>query len=194
MEISDGAFFLSVVRTVSGWVGSHPLIEGQVYGVRPIAEETLAYGSGDSYNPWDFVSLLVFDVFKSDDPPTWYGSLQPIFQQYANLYPVMKAFVDLADYDSVCANRQLLLLAFRLPPEDPNSMPVTRDLSAGKRAAILRWLSEPGEDGKLRRGKAPLGKAAEALPTIAAEPPSGPLRGGKSVAMSRRLFAKKRSR
>ena len=40
-------------------------------------------------------------------------ALQPIFQQYANLYPVMQGFLDLSDYDSVVANRQLLLMAFR---------------------------------------------------------------------------------
>jgi hypothetical protein len=32
-------------------------------------------------------------------------------------------------------------------------MPVVRDLSAAKRAAIVRWLSEVGEDGKPLEGE-----------------------------------------
>ena len=34
-------------------------------------------------------------------------------------------------------------------------MPVTRDLSAAKRAAILSWLSSPGPDGKPLLGEEP---------------------------------------
>ena len=70
-------------------------------------------------------------------------AIQPIFQQYANLYPLMGDIVDLADYDSVCGLREMLLLAFELPITNPNSMPVTRDLSQAKRTAILSWLQHP---------------------------------------------------
>jgi hypothetical protein len=169
-------------------------IDGQVYGVRPILEDSLAYGTGDTYNPWDFVSLLVFSSFQPDEPITWFGSLQPIFQQYANLYPVMKKFLDLADYDSVCANVKLLHLAFGLPMEDPNSMPITRDLSPAKRKAILRWLSEPGEDGMPRKGTPPPAAAVEAAPepSPVERPDDGPVRGGKASAMSRRLMFHRR--
>jgi len=169
-------------------------IDGQVYGVRPILEASLAYGTGDSYNPWDFVSLLVFNTFQPDEPITWFGSLQPIFQQYANLYPVMKKFLDMADYDSVCANAKLLQLAFGLVLEDPNSMPITRDLSPAKRKAILRWLNEPGEDGKPRKGTPPPEAALAATPEPAPveRPDDGPVRGGKASAMSRRLMFQRR--
>jgi hypothetical protein len=34
------------------------------------------------------------DAFHPDEPPTWYGSIQPVFQQYADFYPVMKQFLD----------------------------------------------------------------------------------------------------
>jgi hypothetical protein len=54
----------------------------------------------------------------------------------------------MASYDAVCANAKLLMLAFSLDRADPNSMPVTRDLSEAKRKAILSWLLNVGEDGK----------------------------------------------
>jgi hypothetical protein len=36
-------------------------------------------------------------------------------------------------------------MVFSLPEEDPNYMPVTRDLSPAKRALILRWLETAAE-------------------------------------------------
>jgi hypothetical protein len=166
-------------------------IDGQVYGVRPVLEETIFLpGSSYPFNQWNFITLLVWDQFKPDQPPTWYGSLQPIFQQYANLYPVMDRFLNLADYDSVCANSDLLLLAFGLDRNDPNAMPVTRDLSDSKRLAILQWLSQPGPDGKPLKGTPP----AADQPVLAAAPESAPTadaasarRGGKAAAADRRL-------
>ena len=170
-------------------------IDGQVYGVRPMLEETLIPGAGYPFNPFEFVSLLVWNAFEPDDPPTWYGSLQPIFQQYRNLYPIMDRFLDLSDYSAVAAHRELLLLAFGLDPHNPNSMPVTRDLSAAKRRAILRWLSELGPDGLPRLGTPP---AAVAEPTDLPPPPAATVqepagteapRGGKAAALARRLGA-----
>jgi hypothetical protein len=168
-------------------------IDGQVYGVRPMLEETVIPGAGYPFNSGEFVSLLVWNAFEPDEPPSWYGSLQPIFQQYANLYPIMDRFLDLSDYASVAANRRLLLLAFSLDPSDPNSMPVTRDLSAAKRTAIIRWLTDVGPDGKPRLGSPP-----PAVPT--AREPSTPeiaildaaasalaQQGGKAAAHARRL-------
>jgi hypothetical protein len=171
-------------------------IDGQVYGVRPMLEDDLAFGSGYNTNPWDFVSLLVWSGFAPDDPPTWHGSIAPIFQQYANLYPIMKPIVDLADYDSVCANVPMLALAFGLPVDNPNAMPVTRDLSDAKRKAILRWLGEPGPDGKPRKGTPQ--PQPEALAMAAAPPPTPEAvematRGGKAAAASRRLMLRNRA-
>jgi hypothetical protein len=166
-------------------------IDGQVYGVRPMLEETLSPGTNYPFNPWDFISLLVWSGFHPDEPPTWLGSLQPIFQQYANLYPIMDRFLKLDHYESVAANRRLLLLAFGLDPADPNSMPVTRDLSDAKRRTILRWLTEVGPDGKPLLGES-IAPAAQVVPSpapgqpAAAGIPAG-ARGGKAAAASRRL-------
>jgi hypothetical protein len=151
--------------------------------VRPILEENLDYGAGYNFDPWEFVSLLVWSGFAEEDPLTWHGSIEPIFHQYANLYPVMKPIVDLKDYESVVANLHILKLAFGLPVGDPNSMPVTRDLSSAKRKAILRWLSKP------LKGTPPGPVAAAAMRQAALpEADEPPLRGGKAMAASRRIM------
>ena len=165
-------------------------IDGQVYGVRPLPAGIL---SDYPVNPWDFVSLLVWDQFVPDDPITWYGSLQPIFQQYANLYPVMQRFLDLSSFDSICANLQILCLAFGLNMDNPNSMPVTRDLSASKRKAILKWLTTLDADGKPAlgtpkpNGECPTAPSGDAGPATLS--PQMIARGGKEAAMLRRKGA-----
>jgi hypothetical protein len=181
-------------------------IDGQLYGIRPVLKE-VAQDPTYPFSPWHFASVLVWDAWKGDDPPTWYGSMQPVFQQYANLYPVMARFLDLADYASICANRNLLLLAFGADPGDPNYMPATRELSQARRSAILRWLSEVGDDGNPLLGTPPAhalaasGAVADAVhegipatraPSRAALPPEGPPAGpgapGKLSAARRRLM------
>ena len=169
-------------------------IDGQVYGVRPMLQDTMSPLVGYPFYGTDFVSILFWSAYKSANPPTW-QSLQPIFQQYANLYPVMDTFVNLADYDSVCRHRAMMLLAFGLPVADPNSMPVTRDLSPAKRAAILRWLQATDSDGKPLRGTAAPADAAApgtvAATSAEAGPPSVPARGGKGAALARRKILKR---
>jgi hypothetical protein len=157
-------------------------IDGQVYGVRPVLEETVATpGEQYPFNPWLFVSLLVWNDFSPHNPPTWHDDLQPIFQQYRNLYPVMDGFLDLADPASVWEHRAELQTVFGLPLTDPNSMPVTRDLSPAKRQAILTWLaaSEP-----LLGTAAPTVSGTE---SAAARPGAMPPGGGKAAAAGRRL-------
>ena len=115
-------------------------IDGQVYGVRPsFNDPELADGP---VNQWSFISFLVWSSWAPSNPITW-TDVKPIFQQYANLYPVMSRFLNMANYESVKKHANLLSLAFALPVADPNSMPVTRDLSRAKRAAIVSWLANP---------------------------------------------------
>lgn len=188
----------TVVATIKASDPGNPrgYIDGQVYGVRPSLQETLV--PNYPVNSANFISILVWDAFTPDEPPTWWGSLQPIFQQYANLYPVMGRFLDLADYDSVCDNLDMLRLAFGLNPDNPNLMPVTRDLSLSKRSTILTWLTRTGPDGKPLLGTQP--QASEVAALEAVEPTAsgvageaGPAAiqnhkaGGKAAAMSRRL-------
>jgi hypothetical protein len=181
-------------------------IDGQVYALYPVLEETTVV-PGDPYpfNQWNFISLLVWSGFAPHEPPTWHGDIQPVLRQYANLYPVMRDFLDLGDYESVSAHAKRLAFAFGLDIHDPDSMPVTRDLSAAQRQTILRWLSEPGEDGKPLLGSPPsagpstAGSARAAAGARAAgDPPGGarpgalpPHHGGKAAAASRRPAARR---
>jgi hypothetical protein len=161
-------------------------IDGQVYGVRPaFADLALTIGP---INQWNFISFLVWSGFTPSNPVTW-ADVQPILQQYANLYPVMNRFLNLADYESAKTHAHLLLLAFGLDPADPNAMPVTRDLSPAKRAAILAWLKNP-LPGPVREVP-PRPTATEAAdPTAAAIAAAS--RGGKAAAAARRLILQSR--
>jgi hypothetical protein len=152
-------------------------IDGQVYGIRSAIEDTLAPGVAYPFDPSELVSLLVWNEFTPDRPVTWYRSLQPIFQQYANLYPIMSRFVDLSDYKSVTANTYSLSAAFGLDPEDPNYMPVTRDLSRQKRKAILEWLKNPLQ-GTMPISAPPPAAALQESPET---PAALPVRGGKAA-------------
>lgn len=144
-------------------------IDGQVYGIGyQITNPPLP--SGYNASPWSFVSVLLFDAHPVPEEPTWYADIQPILTQYGNLYPIMsRHLVDLGDYDSVVRHADILELAFSLPVEDPNYMPVTRDLSAGRRATLLKWLTHPGEDGLPLKGSPPPSLAAAEAPHILQE-------------------------
>ncbi|MEY4484954.1 MAG: hypothetical protein RL693_2406 [Verrucomicrobiota bacterium] len=159
-------------------------IDGQVYGVRPAFDDAQTYTG--PVNQWNFISILLWSGFTPANPVTW-TDLQPIFQQYANLYPVMNRFLDLGNYEAVVKNARLLLLAFGLNPADPNSMPVTRDLSPAKRDAILAWLKNPlpGEV-QAKANTADIAEPAEGNLTGRAMP-----KGGKAAAAARRLILQK---
>lgn len=162
-------------------------IDGQVYGIRPaFADKHL---NGGPVNQWNFISVLLWSDFKPSDPVTW-ADVRPIFQQYANLYPVMNRFLDLSDYDSVVKNAGLLQLAFGLDPGNPNVMPVTRDLSPAKRDAILAFLKRPRPAKRKMRSAVAATKASVA-PQAAAET-IRPSTGGKAAAAARRLIMQKK--
>lgn len=104
-------------------------IDGQVYA--------LGFNN-DSLDTKTFLSLLVHDRF--DKEPTW-DNIQPIMEQYAVLYPVMKAMgIDLGNEQSVAKHAKSILRVFDLPISDPAYMPVVRDLSDAKKAVIVAWL------------------------------------------------------
>ena len=112
-------------------------LDGQVYKVTYTA-------AGSAFtNMWDTVSLLLFSGFTPSEPVEW-DDIAPTLSQYAQLYPIMSRFLDLSNEDSVSSTRDLLRMSFALPIEHPNSMPVTRDLSAAKRKAIIAWLDGLG--------------------------------------------------
>lgn len=117
-------------------------LDGQIYqmelGIRGVDLDTLRH------NPLEPITALVFDDYEIPDNPTWLDDVQPIFKQYANLYPIMsKRLVRLGEYEDVRQHRAILQFAFSRDISDPNSMPVTRDLSSAKRRMILKWLALP---------------------------------------------------
>lgn len=133
----DGKATLSFQVTDPG--NPREYIDGQVYG--------LTYNlNGQNFfqdcNPANFLSLQVYSGPPANgEAPGWDNFIQPIMQQYANLYPLMsKALFNLADQKAFDSNAQILKLVFGKDPHDPNYMPATRDLSGYKRQVILDYL------------------------------------------------------
>jgi hypothetical protein len=101
-------------------------------------------------NPSNILSVLVWNTFVADEPPTWHGSMRAVFTQFGNLYPSMTsaAALDLADYEQVAAKRQAIIRAIQREESTARYMPVTRDLSDSRKDAMKRWLENVGPDGK----------------------------------------------
>ena len=135
------------------------------------------------------------------DKPTWYQDIQPLFAQYGNLYPIMSQYVvDLNNYEAVVHRISILQLAFSLPVEDANHMPVTRDLGAGDRDTILKWLSSPGPDGRPLLGTPPVAPAP-VVPAVqlsaveeSAEVEADPLQGAGKTLFIRQYKARQRAK
>jgi hypothetical protein len=175
-------------RTVVTLTGGNPdnprgYLDGQMY----LIDYRLPGQGNASRQPFDFVVVHVRDAYQVPEQPTWTADVQPILQQFSNLYPIMsKGFIDLSDRAAVLANRDILQLAFSRSIEDPNYMPVTRDLSEPKRQMLLRWLANP--DGEIE----PYGEAAEPMPghrPAAAAPAVTPESGYEAPMDSKTRFA-----
>ncbi|GAB2590661.1 hypothetical protein GCM10027168_24750 [Streptomyces capparidis] len=89
------------------------------------------------------LNVLVWNEYRAPEEPAWIPDIQPILQQYANLYPVMRGVLDMSDYHQVVRYRDRLRYVLSEPMESPAHMPVTRDLSPAKRDAVLAWLDRP---------------------------------------------------
>lgn len=176
-----GKAALKITAAAEGPGNPRGYIDGQLYGV---GYSLLGQPQNYIANDWNYISTLIFNLTAVPEQPTWYRDIQPILEQYGNLYPIMsKYLVDLGNYDSVVKHLKILELAFSLPVEDPNYMPVTRDLSDHKREMILKWMRSPDESGLPLKGQPGLLKAApQALSTIMQAPLElEPLqRGGKT--------------
>jgi hypothetical protein len=132
-------------------------IDGQIY----LIDFRLPGQGNQARSGFDYVVVHVRDAFTLPGAPQW-SDIEPIMQQYANLYPIMsRSLFNLADQKTVDRHAQVLRLAFSAKMDDPNHMPVTRDLSAGKRQMIIAYL-----DSVLRRSEAPnVASAAAAGPS-----------------------------
>jgi Ferritin-like len=107
-------------------------IDGQV--------TVLRCGQASAPESAEGLGVHVWQAHPVPNRPTWVTDIQPIFQQYANLYPVMRHVLDLANYHHVVTYRNAIRRSLLEPVEVPGHMPASRDLSPGKRDTIVRWL------------------------------------------------------
>lgn len=111
-------------------------MDGQMYGVQ-------YYIQGDTPpttpTPSAYVNVHVYDACDVESP-TYYQDVKSILDQYGWLYPVMGSYVDLSDYRSLYANKNVLKTVFSAAITDPIHMPVTRDLSQAKAAMLVQWI------------------------------------------------------
>ena len=114
-------------------------IDGQIYKINYVIN--LGSVSGLPVNEQVFVHLR--DAYAVPTTPDWDTDVKPVLQQYGNLYPIMSQGLFSFDDEEVVKNHaRILAFAFTRPIEDPNHMPVTRDLSEPKREMILTWLEQ----------------------------------------------------
>lgn len=174
----NGVAHVPITASKSGPGQPRGYISGQLYGLSyALADQPATYIS----NPFDYVSILAFSGKDVPANPTWYADIAPLFTQYSNVYPIMgKYLFDLGDYARVVQHLEILTLAFSLPIENPNHMPVTRDLGAGDRATILKWLSMKGPDGLPPLGTPPAVKATPVATGPADIVPPDGTRAGKT--------------
>ncbi len=119
-------------------------IDGQIY----VLNYSLETATPIPQPGLDVIVLHVRDAFEVPEQPTWVAHIQPILQQFGNLYPIMsQQLFDLGNYDEVVRHRAILELAFSLDMANPNHMPVTRDLSGARTETILKWLRQKNPDG-----------------------------------------------
>lgn len=193
---ASGRATLDLTASADGPGNPRGYIAGQLYGIGyQLAQQPAGYIS----NIMNYVSVLVFDKKVVPDKPTWYQDIQPLLTQYGNLYPIMSQYVvDLTKYESVIHRIQILQLAFSLPLRDPNHMPVTRDLGAGDRDTILKWLSSPGPDGNPLLGSPPIEPVLLAAPAPPAEQPeeveAEPLQGAGKTLVIRQYKERQRAK
>ena len=193
---ANGHAVLDLIASADGPKNPRGYIAGQLYGIGyQLADQPAGYIS----NIMNYISVLVFDKKVVPDKPTWYQDIQPLFTQYGNLYPIMSQYVvDLNDYDAVVQRLSILQLAFSLPIRDPNHMPVTRDLGAGDRDTILKWLSSPGPDGKPLLGSPPIQPVLLTAPAAPSEESeeveAEPLQGAGKTLVIRQYKARQRAK
>jgi hypothetical protein len=180
---ADGTAKLAIAADDPG--NPRGYIDGQLY----LIDFRLPGQGNQARSGFDYIVTHVRDTYAVPAEPTWEKDVAPIFTQYGNLYPIMsQQLVNLSDPNDVKRHAKILRLAFAQPMASANHMPVTRDLSDGKRDMILKFLdrviagSEPTLEAALQRA-APAAPPGDAGPRENVDHP-----GGKTVAA--RAFAR----
>ncbi|CAM2167674.1 conserved hypothetical protein [Paraburkholderia sacchari] len=116
-------------------------IDGQLY----VVSYNFAGGETAIQQPYDKLAIVVFSTFPARgqpidlDNPRW-EDVQPILQQYANLYPVMsQGLFDFSKREVADSAAFVMHFVFDKTIDDPDQMPVTRDLSATKRRMLINY-------------------------------------------------------
>lgn len=173
---TDGTAVLQIQATPPN--NPRGYIDGQLYNIT----YQQAGQSRSAFGPFEVIAIHLRDAYPVPATPTWEADIKPIFTQYGNLYPIMsKRLVRLADPASVYEHRNLLTLAFSLDIDDPNYMPVTRDLSQGKRETILKWLAAIEQDTAFMALVSAAPAAVSAAPTATAQGDGEASEGGKTT-------------
>ena len=113
-------------------------VDGQLY--------TLNYNfSGNQttvQQQFDNYAVLLFSTFAAPETPSW-EDVEPILTQYANLYPVMsKGLFDFSKQAVADANAHIMYFVFsNMDVNDPDYMPVTRDMSYSKRQMLIQYFA-----------------------------------------------------
>jgi hypothetical protein len=136
-------------------------LDGQVYEID--LGVVNAANAGTKFNSQLFISALLFSETAVPATVAWEHDVLPILQQYANLYPrphgpvvnydpqyphepnpmpLLHPVISLTDRNWVASYARRILTALDLPVEHPNHMPVTRDLSAGRRGILRKWMQQ----------------------------------------------------
>ena len=134
---------VATIRMKLPLINPRPYNVGQVYSYQYYVDGKETEETDDNFKALNSaIVVVVYDDYKIPPQPNWLRHIQPIFKVYANLYPVMKNnFLDLSDYFEVVQSKKALIRSMSVGTEDPNYMPVTRDLSPNKVSMIIKWLN-----------------------------------------------------
>ncbi len=151
VTVADGTATLQLAPSDPGSPRRHTNgktwpVDGQVYMLSYAPSGTpgapALQGAEAGLTGLDAVIVHVREKVEVPPEPDWTQHVQPILADYAQLYPVMsKHLFDISDRAEFVRHRAQLQLAFNRAIDDPNYMPVTRDLSEAKRRIIVNWLN-----------------------------------------------------
>ncbi|WP_225548285.1 hypothetical protein [Chromobacterium violaceum] len=114
-------------------------IDGQLFNYSYNISPSSANGKPTVQQTFDQYVIVVRSTYVVPSKVTW-DDVQPILQQYANLYPVMsQGLFDFSKKEQADANAFILKFVLDKPDDDPDQMPVTRDLSSSKRRALIQY-------------------------------------------------------
>lgn len=142
---SDGKASLTLTASDPGNPRSY--VDGQIYFLR---YRPVASGIHFVQAPDDLISIQIYQQNLRGLPAavrlagrvTWDNSIRYVLGQYGKLYPYMATIVELGSYESVKKNAAQIRQVLASDLNSPIHMPVTRDLSASRRALILRWVED----------------------------------------------------